>query len=181
MAVRRTTSRSLPVPARRHPKWNDVPDDQWDDWRWQMQNAIRTPLNWPSSISFGPQELAALEELEQKYKLAIPPYYFSLIDTARSARSDRACNRCPSPLEAGEHVGRRAGRSAGRGQGLARARADASLSRPRADGHDARLHDVLPVLHAQARDHGPRRLGRPQPQRRADDRSTSATTARFAT
>ena len=31
-----------PGTPRRHPKWNDVPDEQWDDWRWQMQNAIRT-------------------------------------------------------------------------------------------------------------------------------------------
>jgi lysine 2,3-aminomutase len=64
----------------RHPKWNDVPDEQWDDWRWQMQNAVRTTSQLAEFYSYGPQELAALEALEQKYKLAIPPYYFSLID-----------------------------------------------------------------------------------------------------
>ncbi len=64
----------------RHPKWNDVPDEQWDDWRWQMQNAVRTTAQLAEFYSYGPQELAALEVLEQKYKLAIPPYYFSLID-----------------------------------------------------------------------------------------------------
>ncbi len=69
-----------PGSPRRHPKWTLVPDAQWDDWRWQMQNAIRTTSQLAEFYSFGPQELAALEDLEQKYKLAIPPYYFSLID-----------------------------------------------------------------------------------------------------
>ena len=46
-----------------------------------MQNAIRTTSQLAEFYSFGPQEYAALEDLEQKYKLAIPPYYFSLIDT----------------------------------------------------------------------------------------------------
>ncbi len=69
-----------PGTARRHPKWSDVPDHEWDDWRWQMQHAIRTTSQLAEFFSFGTQELAALEQLEAKYKLAIPPYYFSLID-----------------------------------------------------------------------------------------------------
>jgi lysine 2,3-aminomutase len=69
-----------PGTPRRHPKWNDVPDSQWDDWRWQMQNAIRTTAQLAEFLPYGPQELAALEHLEEKYKLAIPPYYFSLIN-----------------------------------------------------------------------------------------------------
>src|SRR5437588_389127 len=69
-----------PSKSRRHAKWSDVPDVQWDDWRWQMQNAIRTTYQLAELISYGPQEFAALESLEQKYKLAIPPYYFSLIN-----------------------------------------------------------------------------------------------------
>ena len=84
-----------PGKPRRHPKWNDVPDEQWDDWRWQMQNAIRTTSQLAEFFSYGPQELAALESLEEKYKLAIPPYYFSLINTDDPARSRSACSRCP--------------------------------------------------------------------------------------
>lgn len=70
-----------PGTPRRHPKWSDVPDEQWDDWRWQMQNAIRNTSQLAEFFCYGPQEFAALENLEQKYKLAIPPYYFSLINT----------------------------------------------------------------------------------------------------
>jgi lysine 2,3-aminomutase len=69
-----------PGTTRRHPKWKDVPSEQWDDWRWQMQNAIRTTSQLAEFYSYGPQELSALVSLEEKYKLAIPPYYFSLIN-----------------------------------------------------------------------------------------------------
>jgi len=69
-----------PGTTRRHPKWKDVPSEQWDDWRWQMQNAIRTTSQLAEFYSYGPQELAALVSLEEKYKLAIPPHYFSLIN-----------------------------------------------------------------------------------------------------
>jgi len=31
-----------PSRPRRHPIWRDVPQDKWDDWRWQSQHAIRT-------------------------------------------------------------------------------------------------------------------------------------------
>ena len=73
-------SEEPPGTSRRHPKWRDVPAEQWDDWRWQMQNAIRTTSQLAEFLPISPQDLAALENLEQQYKLAIPPYYFSLID-----------------------------------------------------------------------------------------------------
>lgn len=69
-----------PGTTRRHPKWKDVPSAQWEDWRWQMQNAIRTTSQLAEFSPLAPQEFAALQSLEEKYKLAIPPYYFSLID-----------------------------------------------------------------------------------------------------
>ena len=87
-----------PGKARRHPKWNDVPEGQWDDWRWQMQNAIRTTSQLAEFFSYGPQEFAALETLEQKYKLAIPPYYFSLINTD-DPRDPIGLQSLPSSLE----------------------------------------------------------------------------------
>ncbi len=73
-------SEEPPGTSRRHPKWRDVPAEQWDDWRWQMQNAIRTTSQLAEFMAMDGQELSALENLEAKYKLAIPPYYLSLID-----------------------------------------------------------------------------------------------------
>ncbi len=134
-----------------------------------MQNAIRTTSQLAEFFPLAGQELNDLESLEEKYKLAIPPYYFSLINLDDPRRPDWSAI---APLHGRnvEHVGRGTRGSAGRRQGLPGPRPDPSLSRPCAARDDARLLHVLPVLHAQAGDHGPRRLGRPQPQRRADDR-----------
>jgi lysine 2,3-aminomutase len=69
-----------PGKPRRLPAWHDVPDHLWDDWRWQSQHAIRTVRQLRQLLRFTPAELAAMEALEAHYKLAIPPYYFSLIN-----------------------------------------------------------------------------------------------------
>src|SRR5919202_3486910 len=69
-----------PGKPRRHPLWRNVPDKQWNDWRWQSQNAIRSVRQLRELLPFTPEELEAIGTLEGHYKLAIPPYYFSLID-----------------------------------------------------------------------------------------------------
>src|SRR5689334_5941881 len=70
-----------PGKPRRHPLWRGVPQHQWDDWRWQSQNAIRSVRQLRELLPFTPEELEAIGSLEAHYKLAIPPYYFSLINT----------------------------------------------------------------------------------------------------
>ena len=69
-----------PGKPRRHPLWRDVPEKLWNDWRWQSQNAIRSVRQLRDLLPFTPEELEAIGTLEAEYKLAIPPYYFSLID-----------------------------------------------------------------------------------------------------
>src|SRR5213596_104471 len=69
-----------PGKPKRHPLWRNVPDKQWNDWRWQSQQAIRSVRQLRELLSFTPEELEAIGALEGEYKLAIPPYYFSLID-----------------------------------------------------------------------------------------------------
>lgn len=69
-----------PSISRRHPAWADVPQQQWDDWRWQMSNAVRSVRQLRTMLQFSEEELIAIGELEADYKLVIPPYYFSLID-----------------------------------------------------------------------------------------------------
>jgi len=66
--------------GKRHPAWNHVPDQQWNDWRWQRGHAIRTTEQLSALLALPTEEAAALERLESKYRTAIPPYYFSLID-----------------------------------------------------------------------------------------------------
>jgi len=82
----------------RHPAWADVPDRDWNDWRWQSQNAVRHTKRLVELLDFSPEEHRALATLQAQYKLAIPPYYFSLID--RSDPSDPIrLQSVPSPLE----------------------------------------------------------------------------------
>ena len=87
-----------PGKPRRHPLWRDVPDHQWDDWRWQSQNAIRSVRQLRDLLSFTPEELEAIGSLETEYKTAIPPYYFSLIDPDDPNDPIRL-QSVPSPLE----------------------------------------------------------------------------------
>lgn len=87
-----------PGSPKRHPKWKDVPLAQWEDWKWQMQNAVRTTRQITELLSFSPAEIEVLEKLEDLYKVVIPPYYFSLINTDDPADPIRL-QSVPSPLE----------------------------------------------------------------------------------
>ena len=88
-----------PGKPRRHPLWRNVPDKQWDDWRWQSQNAIRSVRQLRNLLPFTPEELEAIGALEAEYKLAIPPYYFSLINVVDPNDPIRL-QSVTSPLEA---------------------------------------------------------------------------------
>jgi lysine 2,3-aminomutase len=88
-----------PGKPKRHPLWRKVPKKQWDDWRWQSQNAIRSVRQLRELLPFAPEELEAIGALEAEYKLAIPPYYFSLIDPSEPNDPIRL-QSVTSPLEA---------------------------------------------------------------------------------
>jgi lysine 2,3-aminomutase len=84
--------------GRRHPYWNHVPQEHWEDWRWQRQHAVRTTAQLAELLPLPPEQIPALEALETKYRMAIPPYYFSLIDVADPADPIRL-QAVPSVLE----------------------------------------------------------------------------------
>src|SRR5437867_1350354 len=88
-----------PGKPKRHPLWRDVPEKKWDDWHWQSQNAIRSVRQLRELLPFSPEELEAIGTLEAEYKLAIPPYYFSLINTDHPNDPIRL-QSVTSPLEA---------------------------------------------------------------------------------
>ncbi|SIO03961.1 L-lysine 2,3-aminomutase [Singulisphaera sp. GP187] len=85
-------------PTPRHPVWANVPDSDWNDWHWQSQNAVRHPRQILDLIPFTDDERHAIESLQAQYKLAIPPYYFSLIDRFDPLDPIRL-QSVPSPLE----------------------------------------------------------------------------------
>ena len=88
-----------PGKPRRHPLWRNVPKKNWDDWRWQSQNAIRSVRQLRELLPFRPEDLEVMGALEAEYKLAIPPYYCSLIDVADEHDPIRL-QSVTSPLEA---------------------------------------------------------------------------------
>jgi len=97
-------SEEPPSSSHRHPHWRDVHLEQWEDWRWQMQNAVRTTSQLTELLPHAPHDIAALEHLEAQFKLAIPPYYFSLIDVDDPADPIRL-QSCPSTLEMTSETG----------------------------------------------------------------------------
>ena len=62
------------------------------------------PLNWPSSFLTAPRSLPPWKVSKQKYKLAIPPYYFSLIDVD-DPLDPIGLQSLPSPLEQSSTAG----------------------------------------------------------------------------
>jgi lysine 2,3-aminomutase len=88
-----------PGKPKRHPLWRNVPKKQWDDWRWQSQNAIRSVRQLRELLPFHPEEIEAIGALEAEYKLAIPPYYFSLIHV-QDRQDPIRLQSVTSPLEA---------------------------------------------------------------------------------
>lgn len=53
---------------------------EWNDWRWQMANRISTLEQLEKHISLDPGEKNGIGQCLRKFRMAVTPYYFSLID-----------------------------------------------------------------------------------------------------
>ncbi len=58
----------------------DVPPDQWNDWRWQMRNAVRSLDALEKLIPLTDAERAGCRDTAGLFRLGITPYYLSLVD-----------------------------------------------------------------------------------------------------
>lgn len=74
MVVRNEERRTPPPP------WQDVPWEQWEDWRWQLANRITTVEELARVIPLTDEEKAMIEESLGTLRMAITPYYASLMD-----------------------------------------------------------------------------------------------------
>ena len=54
-----------------------------DDWRWQLRNRITTKEEIAARLPLTPDEAAGLDAAPGHFRVAVTPYYFSLIDAAR--------------------------------------------------------------------------------------------------
>ncbi|MDR1792786.1 MAG: lysine 2,3-aminomutase [Bacteroidales bacterium] len=61
--------------------FGDIPQKDWDDWKWQVKNRIETLEQLKKYVSLTAQEEEGVNESLKRFRMAITPYYLSLIDT----------------------------------------------------------------------------------------------------
>lgn len=77
---------------RRIPLYKDVSPEDWNDWRWQMRNDISDVETLSKVVPLSEAEKADIGEVLKIFRMAITPYYASLIDPDNPA--------CPVRLQA---------------------------------------------------------------------------------
>ncbi|MBQ9864497.1 MAG: lysine 2,3-aminomutase [Bacteroidales bacterium] len=65
---------------RRKELFPNVTDEQWNDWKWQVKNRIETYEQLSQYFTFEPEEAEGIKQALAKFRMAITPYYLSLID-----------------------------------------------------------------------------------------------------
>lgn len=65
---------------RRYDLFKDVPDKQWNDWQWQLKNRITTLEKLKKYIPLTIEEEEGIKQCLGTLRMAITPYYLSLID-----------------------------------------------------------------------------------------------------
>ena len=70
-----------PARSRRAPFYADVPDEQWDDWRWQLSNRVNDLETFARILELTDEEREGLGAPD-KFRVDITPYFISLVDPA---------------------------------------------------------------------------------------------------
>ncbi|MEG0771794.1 lysine 2,3-aminomutase [Clostridium sp.] len=65
---------------RRHELFPNVTDEQWNDWKWQTRNRIETLEDLKKYVPLTEEEEEGAKKCLQTLRMAITPYYLSLID-----------------------------------------------------------------------------------------------------
>lgn len=60
--------------------WSDVPDEQWNDWRWQQRHRVTTMEALEKVIRVSPDEREAFDRTTAEFHMGITPYYAALMD-----------------------------------------------------------------------------------------------------
>lgn len=62
------------------PLWAHVKEEDWQDWRWQVANRITSPEQLKQVIPLTAEEEVGIKNCLQSLRMAITPYYATLID-----------------------------------------------------------------------------------------------------
>ncbi len=66
--------------SRRKELFPNVSDKDWNDWTWQVRNRIETVDQLKKYLKLTEEEEAGIRESLKTLRMAITPYYLSLID-----------------------------------------------------------------------------------------------------
>ena len=66
----------IPFPSKRAPIYLDVPDEKWNDWRWQLSHRLNTVEDFEKILHLTPSERKALSA-QNLFRMDITPYYAS--------------------------------------------------------------------------------------------------------
>ncbi len=91
---------------RRKELFPNVSDEQWNDWNWQVRNRIESFEQLSKYFSFSDEEAEGIKKALAKFRMAITPYYLSLIDPndpydpirRQCIPSGAECNIAPADL-----------------------------------------------------------------------------------
>ena len=62
--------------------WSKVPDEDWNNWKWQLKNRITSLEQLKPLLELSPEEREGCLLANKKLSLAITPYFFNLINRA---------------------------------------------------------------------------------------------------
>ena len=68
-----------PFVSRRAPFYADVPDEKWNDWRWQLSHRLNTVEDFEKVLTLTESERKALSA-QNLFRVEITPYFVSLIN-----------------------------------------------------------------------------------------------------
>ena len=66
-------------PSHRAPLYKDIPDEQWNDWRWQLSHRLNSAEDIGKVLKLTDSELRALNARDL-FRVDVTPYFISLID-----------------------------------------------------------------------------------------------------
>jgi lysine 2,3-aminomutase len=70
---------NTPFSSKRAPIYANVPDNQWDDWRWQLSNRLNSVQDFEKVFSLTDSEREALSAPDV-FRVDVTPYFVSLIN-----------------------------------------------------------------------------------------------------
>ena len=136
-----------PAVSRRAPIWADVPDEKWNDWRWQLSNRVNDLERDRARSSTSPTTSARACPRPDKFRVDVTPYFISLIDPDDPNDPIRR-QIIPVGRELRAFTGMMED-SPRRGSPLAGAGPRPPLPGPGPDADHDPVRELLPLLHAE--------------------------------